>query len=52
MATGSAQGEWGLPVTSNNIAEPTDAGDQAGILATWGSPSPQPARQLIRAFPT
>ena len=42
----------GIRFQINNIPEGTDAVDRAGILVARGSPSPQPARQQIRAFPT
>ena len=42
----------GIRFQMNDISERTNAADRAGILATRGSPSPQPARQLIRTFPT
>ena len=42
----------GIRFQKKKIDERSDAVDQAGIFATRGSPSPQPAPQLIRAFPT
>ena len=42
------KGGW-IRFRVSGISERTDAVDRAGILATRGSPSPQPARQLVRA---